>query len=182
MKHLVAIVALVIASALPALADPQSDVVNAMTAFGKLTSYHIDATAGKDRSMSADVVNPGRMHVTAGPAEMIQIDGTTYVKFGGSWRQFAIPGMERIFSPVTYTQKLAAHKADVTVTDLGTKVVAGAPLHAYLVKSGSVDRPATVYLDGTGALTRVETVDGTGNLDVITFSNFNGPISIVAPI
>jgi hypothetical protein len=181
-KQLLAVAALVVATTTAAFADPQGDVVNAIMAFGKLSSYHVEATIGKDHEISGDVVNPGRMHVSAGPAEMIVIDKTTYVKMGSTWREFTLPGIDRMFSPLTYTQRLAAHRADVTVTDLGPKVVAGEPLHAYAVKSTAVDKPATLYLDPSGTLTRVEVAGASGDIDAITFSNFNGPISIVAPI
>ncbi len=181
MKPILLVAALLAIVVRPALADPQSDIVNAVLAFGKLTSYHVTVTA-RGHEIDGDVVNPGKMHVTAGPAEIIVIGKTSYVKVGSSWHEFTIPGMDRMFAPLTYAQNLGTHRADIVVTDLGEKTVDGTLLHAYSVRTSADDKPATVYVDASGTMRRVEVSSTEGGLAVVTFSNFNAPVTIAPPI
>jgi hypothetical protein len=182
MNRLLAIVALVALSAAPALADPTNDVKNAMIGLANASSYHISATAA-GHAMEGDFVKPGKMHLTAGPFEMIVIDKTTYVKMQGAWHQFTFPGMDRVMAPLSHAQNFLKSHDDITVTDLGPKVVGGATLHAYGVKnSTNSDRPITVYLDSSGTLVRIDVADNDGNTSTINFSNMNGPITIDPPV
>jgi hypothetical protein len=169
------VAALVAALTTQALADAQGDVKNAMIQFSKLTSYHMTAH-GLGKTIDADIVNPGKMHVVMGSMELIRLDTTTYVKINGEWRKFAFPGMDRLSGPAMTVQQLVAHKGDFVVSDLGPKTIDGATLHAYTVKA--TEGPATtMYLDASGNLARADTGEG-----YATFSKFNAPITIDAPI
>jgi len=95
MNRILVALALTLTVAAPALADPASDVKNAMLAFAGAKSFHVSADAG-GRNVEADIVPPARAHFVAGQFEMITISGTTWVKAGGSWHQFTIPGMDQI--------------------------------------------------------------------------------------
>ena len=170
-------VALVAFAAAPALADPKSDL---MAQFGKASSYHITALA-QGRTMEADMALPGKMHVYSGPMEMIKIDQTMWVKAGSNWQKLnlsAMPGSEQMMG--AFNNAIAtAHSApdDLVVTDLGMKSPEGAPLHAYTITNKAGKSPSTVYLDGGGALERVESIDGT----VVKFSRNNAIDPIVPP-
>jgi len=178
--RLFAIIALVVLSAAPALADPTADVKNAMIALAKATSYHMTASMG-DHTLDGDYVAPSKFHVTAGPMEAIWIDKTTYIKMNGAWKRFSFPGMDQMLSPVAHVQSFIASHSDITVTDLGAKTVDGAILHAYLVKTNEANtKPATVYVDGSGTVARIEATEA-GSTAVIRFSNINGPITIDPP-
>ena len=177
MKRLLCALALVAFAAAPALADPKSDLVAAMLQFSKVSSYHIMAT-GKGRSMEADFALPGKMHVYAGPMEMIKIDSTMWMKMNGKWQQFNFPGADQMTA--AFNNAIATtHTApdDLTVTDLGMKSPDGTPLHAYSVNNKAGKSPSTIYLDASGMLVRVETEDGS----VVTFSKFNAIPPIVPP-
>lgn len=182
MIRMFALVALVVLSAAPALADATADVKSAFVALSKASSYHVAATtASGGRPMSGDFVRPGKLHVTAGPMEMIVIDSATYVKMQGTWHEFAFPGADRMTGAFAHVQSYLKSHDDLAATDLGPKVVDGSTLHAYDVKGGGSDKPATVYLDAGGNLVRIDATDGEGTT-IIRFSNVNGPITIVAPI
>ncbi|HEV8020824.1 MAG TPA: hypothetical protein VGP41_06140 [Candidatus Lustribacter sp.] len=178
MKHFLATLALVAFAAAPALADPKSDLMAAMMQFGKASSYHMDV-AGKGRTMEADVVLPNKMHMTSAQFEMIKIDQTTWVKMGGKWQQFTMPGMEQIMGSVNSTLATTHPTDQMVVTDLGMKSPAsgGPPLHAYTVTNEAGKSPSTMFLDG-GRLVEVDNTDGT----MVRFSKFNDPIDISPPM
>jgi hypothetical protein len=180
-NRLLAIVALLALSASPALADPTNDLKNAMIALATAKSYHLSMTTAGGHTAEGDVVNPGRVHLTAGPMEIIVIDKTTYVKIQGAWHQFAMPGMDHIMGPVAMVQNFAKSHEDMIVTDLGPKSVDGTLLHAYGVKNAGSTKNATIYIDAAGLPARIENTEGEG-LNVVKFSNFNGPISIDPPL
>jgi len=176
-----ATLALIVVSAAPALADATADVKNAFLTLARASSYHIAATTAGGQTMSGDFVNPGKMHITAGPMEMIVIDTETFVKMQGAWHQFAFPGADRMTGPFAHIQSYVKAHENLAAIDLGPKVVDGTTLHAYSVRGGGTDHAATVYVDSSGNLVRIDSADSAGTT-VIRFSNVNGPITIVAPI
>ncbi len=181
MNRLLAIVALVALAAAPAVADPTNDLKNAMIALASAKSYHLSMTTAGGHTAEGDVVNPGRVHIVAGPMDVIVIDKTTYVKIQGAWHQFAMPGMDRMMGPVAMVQNFAKTHEDMVVTDLGPKTVDGTVLHAYGVKNAGSAKNAVIYIDAAGLPARIENTENDG-LDVVKFSNFNGPISIDPPV
>jgi hypothetical protein len=78
-------------------------------------------------------------------------------------------------------QNFAKTHDDMIVTDLGPKTVDGTVLHAYGVKNAGSAKNAVVYIDASGLPARIENTDSEG-LNVVKFSNFNGPITIEAPV
>lgn len=179
MKRLLLVLALVAATRFPVLADSTTDLKNAMLNLAKATSYHVTATV-KGHEVDADMMPPAKIHVTASGMEMIKIDSEMYLKMGGSWRKFAIPGMDQMTQMFTGQLESAKHPAtDMIVTDLGPKIVDGVPLHGYSVRSKSDAHAAsTMYIDGAGNIVRIEAPDG----GVITISKFNAPMTIDAPV
>jgi outer membrane lipoprotein-sorting protein len=103
----------------------------------------------------------------------------------GTWRQFSMPGMDRMTGPISNAQAFAQKAStnpNVNVSDLGMKTVDGSVYHAYLVKdSDNGGSATTVYVDGNGYPARMDVTDSKGTQSV-TFSNFNGTIAIDAPI
>ena len=178
MKRLLCALALVVFAAAPAWADPKSDLASSMIQFSKATSFHMSATS-RGKTVEVDMVKPGKVHIVVAPMEMIKIDNTMYVKMGGTWRQFTLPGMDRIADMYQGALDKSTHPTDdMVVVDLGMKTVEGATLHAYTIKNKGDTGPTTLYIDDKGFPARVETSDGS----VVRFSNINGPIAINAPV
>jgi hypothetical protein len=178
MKRLLCALGLVVFAVAPALADPKSDLMAAMLQFGKATTYHMDVSA-KGHTMAADMALPNKMHMMTPEFEMIKIDSTTWMKIGGKWRQFTVPGMDQI-TGVFNNAIATAHGApeDLVVSDLGMKSPAGGggPLHAYQVTNKSGKTPSTIFLDDN-TLVEVDTIDGT----FVKFSKYNVPVDITPP-
>jgi hypothetical protein len=182
-KRLVATVALFVLGTLPALADPATDAIRgAALKLATSSSYHVTIEA-KGHEIEGDVVPPDKLHVTMGPMEAIEIAKTTYVKMGGSWHEFTLPGIDRVTAPLDNARSYAkAAPSDITVSDLGMKTVDGLTAHAYLVKGKEVGSTAnTLYVDANGYLARIDsdTSDGTAT---ILFTKYNAPLTIAAPI
>jgi hypothetical protein len=177
MKRLLLALALVIAAAGRASADPMGDVRGAMLAFSHATSFHVSATA-QGHDLEADFLPPTKAHFTAGPFEMIVISGTTWVKAGGAWRQFSIPGMDRVTGFVqSAIDTMRNPPDDMVVNDLGPRTIDGTPLHAYGVVTKSASGTTTLYLDRSGMLARIDNPDS----GVVRFSKFNAPLTIDPP-
>jgi hypothetical protein len=165
-------------AATPALADPKSDVMAAMTQFAKATSFHV-AVAGRGIAMDGDMALPSKMHVTAAQFELIKIDSRTWVRLGGKWQRLQLPGMDQMTAEINGAIATARDASnDMIVTDLGMQAPsAGGPaLHAYRITNKTDKSPATVFLDG-GRLVEVDNADGTS----AQFSKFNAPVSIEPP-
>ncbi len=179
MKRLPCTLALLVLAAAPALADPKSDVTAAMTQFAKATSYHV-AVVGRGQTMDGDLALPSKMHLTSAQLEMIKIGSRTWVKFGGKWQQFQIPGIEKMTAVISNAIAAARDKTDdMVVTDLGMRppLAGGPPLHAYSVKNNAGTSPTTLFLDG-GLLVEIDSADGTS----AKFSKFNVPVAIEPPL
>jgi hypothetical protein len=181
MRRLFIAAAIVIASASGALAAPADEVGKALVNLGTATSYHMAIESSRGQKMDIDVVRPDKMHMMMPQAEMIMVAGGTYVKVNGNWMKLPRPMPQMQSAAVGYVQTLGnAKPSDVVVEDLGTKSVDGANYHAYKVtpKDG---KPANVYVDGAGLVTRMDVTDQSGT-SIVRFSKFNAPISIDAPL
>ena len=176
-KRLTVILALVVLTMAPALADPMSDVKAAFAKLAAAKTYKISATPPSGPAVKGEVVNPGDSHMTIGPMEIIIIGNTTYTKMGGSWAKQTASGISNGESPMA----LATPGPDAVVRDLGAKTVGGVSLHAYSMQKTASAPVATVYIDGNGLPVRIESAAARGNM-VMQLSDFNAPITIVAPI
>lgn len=167
-------IVLVAATAATALADASTDIKNAMIAFDRLTSYHMNITGAHGTSISADFVTPGRFHTISPGSEAIVIGQTMYLKLHGAWQKLAgnMGPMQ-----LDYTKTLASHPNDIIATDLGPRIVGGAALHAYRVTGTKTRRSDTIFLDGSGRIARIE-----AGATIVTISRFNVPMTIRAPI
>jgi hypothetical protein len=125
------------------------------------------------------------MHVVGGGGamEMIVTGTATYIKHGGSWMTMPAAGAmaNAITAPLselrTYT---SAPKEDLRISDLGTVTIDGIVTHGYTI--GDVDHPksANVYLAPDGTIYQMTTSAAGGS--TVTFSKYNAPITIVAPM
>ncbi len=174
--RLLATILVVAATTAPASADANSDVYNAMVGFGKLRSYHMNMTI-RGKPASVDVARPDRTHVVMPQIETYAIGQTTYMKLNGApWRKYQ--GSTNAVTFGDFSKKMEAKRGDYVATDLGTRMVDGAPLHAYLVKKKTSGKEDTkFFLDAQGRVARVEL--GTA---VMRISRFNAPVTIKAPI
>jgi hypothetical protein len=173
LKQFLTAIALVASTAAPVLADPTGDIQNAMIAFTKLSSYHMEIATGTGQTIVSDYASPGRYHTIAAGTEAIIVGPTMYLKLNGAWQK--LPGS---MGPMTdYSKNITKHPRGIVVTALGPRIVGGAPLRAYRVVDTATHKPSTIFLDGSGRLVRMET----GSI-VMTISRFNAPVSIHAPM
>lgn len=158
-----------------AQADAPGALEQAMLNTLKQPSYHMTMVTPASGTIEGDVVNPGRTHVVMKNAEMIVIDQTTYMKLNGTWRKF--PGLDLMKAQANPLQSLAASKGKYTVDDLGPKTVDGAVLHGYRTTNLAKKTTATLFVDGSGRIVRIES-----GAAVIKMSKFGEAVTIVAPM
>jgi hypothetical protein len=162
------------AFAAPALAGSSDSLTNAALNTTKQSSYHISMTTAQGTT-EGDVVNPDRMHMVGHGIETIVIGSTAYLKIKGAWSKMNAPGSGSMQMDVA--KVIAKSRGDYTATDLGTRVVDGAPMHAYSATNATTHRTDTIFVDGSGRIARVES----GPV-VIRFTKFNEPVTITAPM
>lgn len=173
--RLIATVALIAACAIAARADAPGTLKKALQTTMKQTSYHMTMISPTNGTTEADVVNPGRMHTVMKGMEMIVIDHTMYMKQGGAWRTF--PGVDIMKTQSNPLQNLAANDGNFTVDDMGPMTIEGAALHAYRTTNVKTKNAATIYVDRSLRIVRIET----GQV-VLKMSKFGEPVTIVAPM
>jgi hypothetical protein len=178
-KRFAIIAALVLVTAAPALADPTSDLEGAFVKLAAAKSYRVSTAMPSGPAMKIEIVNPGRSHSLMDGMEIIVIDNTTYTKMGGKWQKQTSPVAAG--SGASMAQPYATPGPGSTIRDLGMKTVAGASLHAYAVQKSASAPTGTIFVDGNGMVARMEAPGPRGTI-VMSFSDFNAPISIVAPI
>src|SRR5665213_522143 len=128
-SHAVAASALLLAMSAPALADPNSALMNAVVATSQAHSYHI-SMSGPSMSAEGDIVNPGKMHMLMKQGETIIIRPDMYMKMGGKWKKIA--GAGDTLDQTDAVKQMQAHRADYTSQDLGMRTIGGTSDHAYL--------------------------------------------------
>jgi hypothetical protein len=175
LSHVIAAGALLSAMAAPALADPNSALMNAVIATSRQPSYHITLTGPSIGTAEGDVVNPGKMHMTMKMGETIVIRPDMYMKMDGKWKKFAGAGNTPDQSDAIKQMQL--HHADYTSRDLGMRTVGGISYHAYLVTNLKKKTTETVFVDGGGRIGRFEMGD-----TVMTFTKYGENVSIVPPM
>jgi len=180
MRRLLAFFALFALSTGLAAADtlpPQ--LVAAFETFGNAKSYHM-SVSDHGKQVEMDFVKPDRFHMTmsGGQMEIIKISDDTYMKMGGSWRKFSVPGMDKMMQSTTQFSAYSAHREDIKVTDLGTATVDGTPTHEYgIANSKTPDDVTDVYIASDNTVRKMTTKSG----GVILITNYNGAISIDPP-
>jgi hypothetical protein len=166
---------LVATATVPVLADPSSDVMNAVIATTNARSYHILLTSPGIGVSEGDIVKPSKMRMVTKNTESIVIGSTMYLKISGKWKKMNATGFS--LDPSDEVKKMQAHRADYTASDLGMRTVGGVPYHAYLVTDNKKHTKETVFIDAGGRLGRVETSGIT-----MTFSKYGENVSIVPPM
>lgn len=172
--HFIAASALLLAMSAPALADPNSALMNAVIATSQARSYHI-TMSGPSMAAEGDVVNPGKMHMIMKEGETIVIRPDMYMKMGGKWKKMA--GAGATLDQSDAVKQMQLHRADYTSQDLGMRTVGGTSGHAYLVTNLKKNTKETVYVDGSGRIAGFQFGD-----TMMTFSRYGEAVSIVAPM
>ncbi len=129
----------------PAAADATSDMMAMGQAFAAVHSFHADITTPKGTTMSMDMIQPDKFHVTMnGEMQVIEIGSDMWMNMNGSWQHMSM-GRAMLQQPMDMARNagMQGHGAgDYTITDLGPAMLDGVPAHRYHMvgKSGdSVD-------------------------------------------
>jgi hypothetical protein len=190
MRRTIAVLAFVAASALgssPAAADPlPPPLATALANLSSAKTFHVVVEA-HGHTVAVDSVKPGRFHVTGvgGHLDAIEIGGTSYVKLGSTWHKFPVPGLSDTLDPIEKLNDLAtAHANELTIKDLGTSTIDGAPMHGYSIARTSsakaLKSPSSFFIGGDGMVHQITQHTRMGMV-TLTFSNYNAPVTIVAP-
>jgi hypothetical protein len=155
-----------------------TDLENAFAKLAAVKSYRASLATPKGPAIKTEVVNPDRSRTVMGDMEVIAIGTTTYMKIGGTWQKSTPPPGAKPDAP--FSQRYAAGPGAV-VHDLGMNTVGGTSLHAYSVQKDASAPLVTVYVGPDGSIAEIDAPDLRGSM-VMRFSDFNAPISIVAPV
>jgi hypothetical protein len=190
MQRTIAVAALAAAVAITnaaAAADPlPPPLASALANLASAKTFHVVVEA-HGHTVQVDSVKPGRFHVTGvgGRLDAIEIGGTSYVKMGSTWHKFPVPGLSDTLDPIEKLNDLASsHASELTIKDLGTSTVDGAPMHGYSVartaSARALKSPSTFYIGADGVVHEITQHTRMGMV-TLTFSNYNAPVTILAP-
>lgn len=161
--------------------NPLDALTKSFTSWGSVKSFRAHVTtAGAPGEITMEVVMPDRFHINTGQAEMIMISNTTYVKIGNTWQKMNIPGGAGGFNPDSFSPKNFETQIQnlPDVKFLGADTVDGVPCTVYQItpKGGGTSSKFWIGV-GDGFPHKIESANAT-----ITFTDFNGNITITAPI
>lgn len=166
--------------------SPSTNPADAITkAFGGWKSVksfraHMTTSAGGAGSQEIDMefVSPDRYHMNMKGAEIIMIGTTSYFKVGNAWQKMTLPqSVDLSMADAGKFQTALGATPDVKL--VGADVVDGTPTTVYQVNaSASGSQSTKIWLGVADGLPR-KIVNGAST---ITFSDFNGNITINPPI
>jgi hypothetical protein len=167
-------------------------------AMASARSYHVEGTSatadGKALELVWEVAKPDRAHMKVTQAgqtfEYFQIGPDVYLNVGGKWTKQASTDLTGGIAAVGKTAddlikgfNSGADQGD-TVAPGRQDIVDGTPCQEYVVTSSKPDRPAGSWCVGLGdnLPRRFVGTGTTGRSFNMTFSKWNAPIAIEAPI
>ncbi len=168
-------------AAAPASADSTSDMVAMMQTFGAVHSYHADIITSRG-TMSMDVVQPNKMHMTmGGRMQMIRIGDDMWVNTTGQWQHIPPMGGAMMQQPMDMARGAGMHgtsPSDYTITDLGAAMLDGVPTHKYHMTGKTGD---TVDMWVSKNLPVQVQATGKSGTATIKYSQYNSVPDITPP-
>lgn len=186
---LCALMFLIVGAAQSALASGDSAALKAsFDALRKVKSYRTHTTIvsqGKSSTLTTEVVIPNRMHITKQGMEMIVVPGGTYQKSGdGKWHKSKInmsAMMDKALGSSEFTDKILK---DAQVRLIGPNTINGKPMMVYKViyTTPEIKSNSRIWIGTDDHLPYKTETTYDGNSKSTTFyTDFNAPVSIVAP-
>lgn len=179
-RHLWITLALAAATAAPVAASPNDDVMHAAEKFAAAKTFHATMTAGT-RISEADYVAPDRWHMTMPSAESVLIGSTMYVKAGGSWMRFPMPGIQAMTDQIRGPAQIRERAASLKIDDQG--VDADGHKYAYDATGNGYTAHVVMWIGLTDGLPHkmIVTPQGKGGPVTVLYSRYNEPITIAVP-
>jgi hypothetical protein len=160
------------------LADAYGDLMKARSAMLAAKSWHAEVHSAEGRTIQMDFVAPDRMRIQASATMTeVMIGSEAYVVQNGRTMKVPVAGMD-IAKMTKQFQVQDDPEIKKTARDLGMQTLNGRRVHVYSYSVRGTDQ--TVYLD-SDSLPVQSIVKNDSRTTVVTFSKFNGSISIEAP-
>lgn len=186
---LCALMFLIVGAAQSALASGDSAALKAsFDALRKVKSYRTHTTIvsqGKSSTLTTEVVIPNRMHITKQGMEMIVVPGGTYQKSGdGKWHKSTIDMsamVDKALGSSEFTDKILK---DAQVRLIGPDTINGKPMMVYEVTYtiSEIKSSSRIWIDTDDHLPyKTETIYDRNSKSTTFYTDFNAPVSIVAP-
>jgi hypothetical protein len=168
----------------------EDDVRKMANAWAAASSYRLTITSkesGQNEQVLMEVVKPDKQHlkVSGGDqnVEVIQIGSDTYVNLGGTWTKSpaGAPMAADLFDPDEIVNGFNESASNgQTIVKGGTRTVGGAQCQDWTLQGGDPSDAGTMCIGVNDNLPREFTAaDGSATM---TFSDWNAPITITAPI
>jgi hypothetical protein len=181
-RRILAAAALVAISAGAAAADTARDALHRTAlALAKLRYAHLVLTTAQ-QTIQADYAAPDRFRINLGIARSIVIGPATYVNAGAGWMTFQTPETQQIVSDLKLGALAPAALTAATITDLGEQRLDGVAVHEYRIRTTVQGMPTdtSVWIGSDDLPRKSETLTAQGDVTV-TYSQFNVPVTIMAP-
>lgn len=175
------VAAMTLAATGVAAADPSADIAAMGQAFAAVHSYHADITTPGGKTMSMDVVQPGKFHMTMnGRMQMIKIGSDFWMNMGGQWQHMNMAGtmMQRPMA-MARSAGVEGKAADYTITDEGPAVAGGVPAHKYHLVNKNDGSVVDMWI-AKNLPVQVQ-VPGKDGVSTIEYSEYNSVPDITPP-
>jgi hypothetical protein len=167
-----------------ARADSTSDALQRVAvSFSKLQSFRATMTSGT-MTDKLEYVAPDRYHIiihTTRDMEEMIVGDTVYAKLGEQWMKLPMPGVTQMVAHFREPAAAAANIQTSKVSDMGTTLLNGTPVHRYGVDSADGTH-AVLWIGPHDLPLRVDVQGADKRVTTILYSDFNTPITIEAPV
>jgi len=168
----------------PAAADPYADVNAMRVAFTHVRSVVAVERFDTGETATVKYAAPNRFHITMPRSEIVLAGDVEYSRRAGAIWQRSFEGAEHQVLLVAAWQLAGPPELDIhkifTITSLGTKSVAGAPLRGYRLHdtSGAYDETLWINADNLPVVARIASSEQTIS---IHYTNYNAQVLIAMP-
>ncbi len=168
----------------PAAADPYADVNAMRVAFTHVRSVVAVERFDTGETATVKYAAPNRFHITMPRSEIVLAGDVEYSRRAGAIWQRSFEGAEHQVLLVAAWQLAGPPELDIhklfTITSLGTKSVAGAPLRGYRLRdtSGAYDETLWINADNLPVVARIASSEQTIS---IHYTNYNAQVLIAMP-
>jgi hypothetical protein len=168
----------------PAAADPYADVNAMRVAFTHVRSVVAVERFDTGETATVKYAAPNRFHITMPRSEIVLAGDVEYSRRAGATWQRSSEGAEHQVLLMAAWQLAGPPELDIhklfTITSLGTKSVAGAPLRGYRLRdtSGAYDETLWINADNLPVVARIASSEQTIS---IHYTNYNAQVLIAMP-
>jgi hypothetical protein len=168
-------------------ADLPPQVARMIVQSQRATSFHVDIATDRGTA-SVDYVRPGDFRMSGFGGELLHVGNAYYMKPSPATGWIAVPpdvasGLASSIPQTLQTPESFATVQNATITDAGTGVLDGKPMHKYrVVSSADAKTTALLWIGADDRLDRVDAASPAIGTATLRYSEYNAVPTIAPPL